>query len=286
MMANAGITKSQKPKRKGRSRPLPPDVTARNLAIEKQRRGEMNENFVELARMLPNIATARRLTKVLIVNKTIEHVRQQRELCLAADRDMQELLAENSRLISEVNCLRAQVGGPATSVVQPKPPTEAMKQLAETKNHVFGTFSAGFGDKWVEKVSQAHTETATRSKVYDVPVRDLDRTSVQQTASIISPTNIQPRSEVVSHNESLGTVYQQPGTCLDPSLDTTNEAPLLSSFNSTVIGNSHLPDQLLVNGSYTDGTIPADQAYWFAGMDMSIPLQQFHGENGEILGCI
>ncbi|CEI61819.1 unnamed protein product [Fusarium venenatum] len=285
-MANAGITKSQKPKRKGRSRPLPPDVTARNLAIEKQRRGEMNENFLELARMLPNIAAARRLTKVLIVNKTIEHVRQQREICLAADRDMQELVAENSRLISEVNCLRAQVGGPAAPVVQPKPATEAMKQLAETKNHVFGTFSAGFGDKWVEKASQAHVQTGARNNVYDIPVGDLDKTSVQQTASIISPTNIQPRTETILHNESFGTVYQQPDISLDPNLDTTNEAPLLSSFNPTVIGNSHLPDQLLTNGSYTGGTIPADQAYWFAGMDVGIPLQQFQGENGDMLGCI
>ncbi|KAL4731572.1 hypothetical protein ACLX1H_000545 [Fusarium chlamydosporum] len=154
-MSNAGITKPQKPKRKGRPRPLPADVTARNLAIEKQRRGEMNENFLELARMLPNIASARRLTKVLIVNKSIEHVRQQREICLAADRDVQDLLAENHRLVAEVNAMRVQLGGPAASIVQAKPATEAMTRLADTKNHVFGSFTEGFGDKWVEKASKA-----------------------------------------------------------------------------------------------------------------------------------
>ncbi|GKU06054.1 hypothetical protein FLAG1_09419 [Fusarium langsethiae] len=285
-MANTGIAKPQKPKRKGRSRPLPPDVTARNLAIEKQRRGEMNENFLELARMLPNIADARRLTKVLIVNKSIEHVRQQREMCLAVDSDMQELLAENRRLVSEVNCLRAQVEGPTAPVIQPKSPTETMKQLAETRNHVFGTFSAGFGDKWVEKASQSNLQTGTRSKAYDVPVSDLGRTSVQQTTSIVSPTNIQPGTEMVSRIEPLGTVYQQPEISLAPSLDTTNEASLSSSYNPIAIVNPHLSDQLLAGGSYIDGTINTDPAYWFTGLDVSIPLQQFHGENGDMLGCI
>lgn len=282
-MANAGVTKSQKPKRKGRSRPLAPDVTARNLAIEKQRRGEMNENFLELARMLPNIAAARRLTKVLIVNKTIEHVRQQRELCLAADRDMQELIAENRRLVSEVNCLRAQTQGPAAPVVQPKPVTEAMKQLAETKSQVFGTFAAGFGDKWVEKASQAQVQTARRSTVHDIPVSDLGQTSVQQTPSIASPTEFQPGIEFPQLND---TVYQQPGINLDPSLDTTTEASLSSSFNPLAISNPNLPYQLLPNGSYADGSIHADPASWFNGMGMGAPLQQFHGENGEMLGHI
>lgn len=45
-MFNAGITKNSRPKRKNRPRPLPPDVTARNLAIEKQRRGELKEDFL------------------------------------------------------------------------------------------------------------------------------------------------------------------------------------------------------------------------------------------------
>jgi hypothetical protein len=36
----------RKKKKKGQPRPLPPDVTARNLAIEKQRREVLNENFL------------------------------------------------------------------------------------------------------------------------------------------------------------------------------------------------------------------------------------------------
>lgn len=46
IMPNSGGVKKSRPRRKGRPRPLPPDVMARNLAIEKQRREALNENFV------------------------------------------------------------------------------------------------------------------------------------------------------------------------------------------------------------------------------------------------
>lgn len=34
------------PKKRSRPRPLPPEVTSRNLAIEKKRREEMNQNLL------------------------------------------------------------------------------------------------------------------------------------------------------------------------------------------------------------------------------------------------
>ncbi|WZH49940.1 uncharacterized protein QYS62_011166 [Fusarium acuminatum] len=154
-MPDSGSVKKSRPKRKGRPRPLPPHVMARNLAIEKQRREALNENFVELARILPNLASARRLTKVLIVNASVEHVRQQRALCLAAAQDMQDFVSENNWLVAEVNAWRTQFGGPGASLVPVKPMTEAMVQLSEVKNQVFGTFNAGFGDNWVEDNSQS-----------------------------------------------------------------------------------------------------------------------------------
>jgi regulator of replication initiation timing len=230
--------------------------------------------------MLPNIASARRLTKVLIVNKSIEHVRQQRDVCLAADLDMQELLAENRRLVSEVNAFRAQVGGPAVPHVQAKPMTEAMKQLAETKNHVFGTFAAGFGDKWVEKASKAQVKTGI--EIHDIPTSNPHSASAPYTASMASPMNVQPGIETIAPIEPLSTVYSQPEIGLCSSFDTAAEAPLSSSFNPF----THHPDQLLPNESYTGGTIHADPASWFTGIDMSIPLGQFHSENGEMLSCI
>ncbi|XWX00803.1 hypothetical protein V2A60_008824 [Cordyceps javanica] len=102
-------------KRKKRPRPLP-HVNARNLAIEKKRREQMNGNFLDLAHLVPELAHAQRLTKVHIVSQTIEHLREQRELCAAAAREMQALLADNYRLTAEVNLLRSGVpGGPVVT---------------------------------------------------------------------------------------------------------------------------------------------------------------------------
>ncbi|KAF4964564.1 hypothetical protein FSARC_7523 [Fusarium sarcochroum] len=194
-MSNHSNIANSRPKRKPRARPLPPDVTARNLAIEKKRRGEMNDNFLELARLLPGLGSTRRLTKVLIVNKTVEHVRQQRELCLAAAQDMQDLLAENRQLILEVNALRAQVMGPAAPLVQAKPMTEAMAQLAETKNHVFGTFPAGFGDNPTEDFPTTQSETSQEPYDMALSMNHSYPVPMQQTAIDLALENSQNRIE-------------------------------------------------------------------------------------------
>ncbi|KAL4781651.1 hypothetical protein BJX76DRAFT_334816 [Aspergillus varians] len=134
--------------RKKRARPLPPHVVARNLAIEKRRREELNEDFVNLARLVPSLANVRRLSKVLIVNETFQHLQRQRDLCIDAARDMQELLAENSQLVAEVNALRSQMGGTGMMPSAPRPITNAMAQLMGVQDEVYGKFPAGFGDNW------------------------------------------------------------------------------------------------------------------------------------------
>ena len=67
---------------------------------------------------------------------------------MAAAQDMEDLLAENQQLVSELNTLRSQVGVPGMPLLQPRPVTEAMVQLKGVKDQVFGTFPAGFGDNW------------------------------------------------------------------------------------------------------------------------------------------
>ncbi|KAL2810620.1 hypothetical protein BJX63DRAFT_401684 [Aspergillus granulosus] len=138
--------------KKKRARPLPAHVMARNLAIEKRRREELNEDFLNLARLVPGLAHARRLSKVLIVNESIRHLRTQRDMCVAAASDMQNLLAENSRLVAEVNGLRAQLGG-CGGIASPqlpvtRPVSDAMTHLMSVKDEVYGEFPAGFGDNW------------------------------------------------------------------------------------------------------------------------------------------
>ncbi|CAG7566200.1 unnamed protein product [Fusarium equiseti] len=284
-MSNAGVTKSQKPKRKGRPRPLPPDVTARNLAIEKQRRGEMNENFLELARMLPSIASARRLTKVLIVNKSIEHVRQQRELCLAADRDMQDLLAENRRLVAQINAIRVQVNGPGVVPVEAKPVTETMKQLAETKNQTFGTFAAGFGDKWVEKASQSQSQSQTQTQtgaVRDIPASDV-RPAPQQTNFVTSSTGLTPDINPVAPPTLMN---QDSGLVLDAGFGPIDEMSLPEE--AYISGDTFLVEPLLVPNSYTEGIPNLDPIPWMTEVDVDVALGRYQGgfENPGMLDCI
>lgn len=233
--------------------------------------------------MLPNIASARRLTKVLIVNKSIEHVRQQREICLAADRDVQDLLAENHRLVAEVNAMRVQLGGPAASIVQAKPATEAMTRLADTKNHVFGSFTEGFGDKWVEKASKAKGKA--RVEVHGISSSDLPVTSTQHTA-MDSPVTVQPAVELIPGIEKPSIMYQPPKTCLDPRFDTTTEASFPSFVNPFTSNDPYLPHQLLPNEPYIDGTTQAYPASWFHGLDTGVSLDQLQIENGDMLSCI
>jgi regulator of replication initiation timing len=150
--------------------------------------------------MLPNLASARRLTKVLIVNASVDHVRQQRALCLAAAQDMQDVVAENNRLVAEVNAWRSQFGEPGAPLTQVNLMTEAMMQLAEVKNHVFGTFNAGFGDNWVENASQSQPnksiELHDTMRSVDNPYSALG----QQTDVNLPPQHMQTNVETLAPN--------------------------------------------------------------------------------------
>ncbi|ATY61924.1 Basic helix-loop-helix dimerization region bHLH [Cordyceps militaris] len=85
------------PRRKKRPRPLP-HVNARNLAIEKKRREQMNDNFVDLAHLVPSLAHTQRLTKVHIVRETIAHLREQQALCAAAAHEILGLRSDLEHL--------------------------------------------------------------------------------------------------------------------------------------------------------------------------------------------
>ncbi|KAG5758469.1 hypothetical protein H9Q72_013395 [Fusarium xylarioides] len=241
-MSNAGITKNPRPKRKNRPRPFPPDVTARNLAIEKQRRGELKEDFLELARLLPNLANTRRLTKVLIVNKSIEYVRQQRELSIAAASDMKEVVDQNHQLVAEVNVLRAQIGGPSIPQAQVKPMTLAMTQLAEIKDHVFGTFPAGFGDNWAEEYSQVQHET---TRDMDFSPGNSYAPPAPQTDVNITPDTMQHSLETTPGSAPVS-AYREPQMNFNLGLNTAIE-PSFPFPDLLGLSHSYLDDSLMAS---------------------------------------
>jgi hypothetical protein len=236
--------------------------------------------------MLPNIASARRLTKVLIVNKSIEHVRQQRELCLAADRDMQDLLAENRRLVTQINTIRVQVNGPGVVPVEAKPVTETMKQLAETKNQVFGTFAAGFGDKWVEKASQSQSQSQTQTQtgaVRDIPASDVRPAPPQQTSFVTSSTGLTPDIDPVAPPTLLN---RDSGLVLDAGFGSIDEMSLPEE--AYISGDTFLAEPLLVPNSYTEGIPNLDPIPWMTEVDVDMALGRYQGgfENLGMLDCI
>ncbi|KAF5262428.1 hypothetical protein FOXYS1_6851 [Fusarium oxysporum] len=143
----------------------------------------------------------RRLTKVLIINQTLEHVRQHRHLCIAASRDMHELLVENYNLALEVNVLRAQLEGPALPPVQARPMTEAMTELARVEHQLLGTFPTGFGDNGVETSSQPQSET--RDGPYGV---------VSSTDTLLLATTLPPTADITADAGPIGIDLSLPGS--------------------------------------------------------------------------
>ncbi|KAM0229479.1 hypothetical protein ACHAP5_011649 [Fusarium lateritium] len=281
-MQNPVIVKKPRPKRKGRPRPLPPDVTARNLAIEKQRREALNENFLELARMLPSLASTRRLTKVLIVNASVEHVRQQRTLCLDAAQDMQDVLAENNRLVAEVNAWRAQFGEQGVPPAQLKPMTGAMSQLAEVKNHVFGIFNAGFGDNWVEDASQSQPNVGVKLPGTMQQV-DGSYTAFEPQAEVIPPPDdTQTNIEVLAPTLLSGHTYQEPQINPELYMGTTASHSAMTHLDTF---EPVLSEQMIAE-MYTQPLLDSNSLYWSPGLGINANLGSFHDDNGDTQRCI
>lgn len=86
-------------------------------------------------------------------------------MCISAARDMQDLMADNNRLVAEVNALRAQVGCAGIAPCDPRPITEPMAQLMAVKDEVYGKFPAGFGDNWAYQ----NPSTGSDENTFDDP---------------------------------------------------------------------------------------------------------------------
>lgn len=109
-----------------------------------------------MARLVPALAPVRRLSKTIIVKESLRHFKKQRAMCLSAAEDMRDLVAQNHRLIAELNELRFLAGEQSTTPLESKPVSEAMAQLMNVPNEVCGTFPAGFGDNWAHGSHDIH----------------------------------------------------------------------------------------------------------------------------------
>ncbi|CRG84234.1 hypothetical protein PISL3812_01547 [Talaromyces islandicus] len=110
-----------KRKTKKRVRNFTPADRAAHRVFEKSRREAFNDQLMELARLIPAISSAPRLSKHTIVNESIAYHRTQDRHCLAGIRGIQALITERDELLEEVNSLRAllQPGATAGRVARP-----------------------------------------------------------------------------------------------------------------------------------------------------------------------
>jgi hypothetical protein len=118
---------------------------ASHNAVERQRRETLNSKFLDLARLLPTLASLRRPSKSSIVNASIAHLNLQREQRLLASRELRALFSTNEELLAEINEWRGRDGIPAKTVAGW---TETCEEIVSVENEVFGTFNevGGQGD--------------------------------------------------------------------------------------------------------------------------------------------
>ncbi|KAL1721236.1 hypothetical protein EV715DRAFT_271217 [Schizophyllum commune] len=139
------------PASKKRRRTFTADDRAQHRVIEKQRREALNEKFIDLARLLPNLAHVRRLSKGLIVDASIAHHKRQRAQRLLAAQEVKLLLEEREGLYKEVDALREKLKEPPADPAPKRPELRPeTKQVLAVEEEVCGTFPAGFGDNGPE----------------------------------------------------------------------------------------------------------------------------------------
>lgn len=105
-------------KRKASRRANTAERRATHNAVERQRRETLNGRFLDLAALLPNLATVRRPSKSAIVNSSIALIHSHRRARAAAGRELRSLEEETQALRREVNEWRARTALPALQAPQ------------------------------------------------------------------------------------------------------------------------------------------------------------------------
>lgn len=92
---------------------------ATHNAVERQRRETLNGRFLDLAALLPNLASVRRPSKSAIVNSSIALIHTQRRARSTAARELRLLKLEADALRAEVNEWRDRAGMGLTRIEEP-----------------------------------------------------------------------------------------------------------------------------------------------------------------------
>ncbi|KAG8897627.1 hypothetical protein FRB99_008025 [Tulasnella sp. 403] len=109
-VAQAPATNGGAVRRKPSRRANTAERRATHNAVERQRRETLNGRFLDLAALLPNLATVRRPSKSAIVNSSIALIHTQRRARVTAARELRLLKQEADALRNELNTWRERAG--------------------------------------------------------------------------------------------------------------------------------------------------------------------------------
>ncbi|KAI5121367.1 hypothetical protein M0805_001180 [Coniferiporia weirii] len=143
----AATTTSGPAKRKPSRRANTAERRATHNAVERQRRETLNGRFLDLAALLPNLATVRRPSKSAIVNSSIALIHASRRTRLLAARELRLLRAESDALRRELNEWRARAALPR--VEEPSRSQEFLNLISpQDIEGAGGADGAGTGERW------------------------------------------------------------------------------------------------------------------------------------------
>lgn len=128
-------------KRKTSRRANTAERRATHNAVERQRRETLNGRFLDLAALLPNLASVRRPSKSAIVNSSIVQIHQARRTRLLAARELRLIRSEADALRRELNEWRARAGLPR--IEEPQRSPEFLNLIAPQDVEGTGAYDLG-----------------------------------------------------------------------------------------------------------------------------------------------
>ncbi|OWZ74775.1 hypothetical protein C366_06711 [Cryptococcus neoformans Tu401-1] len=139
------VINTDKPKTsKPRKRVNTAEKRSQHNAIERARRETLNSKFLDLARLLPSLASSRRPSKSAIVNGSISHLTYQRKQRLLASKLLKQVCVERDELLREVNEWRSVSG---CALKECAVWTEEMDEVTAVEKEIFGNFAGVDGEE-------------------------------------------------------------------------------------------------------------------------------------------
>ncbi|THG98278.1 hypothetical protein EW145_g7452 [Phellinidium pouzarii] len=212
--ATSGPTK-RKPSRRANTA----ERRATHNAVERQRRETLNGRFLDLAALLPNLATVRRPSKSAIVNSSIALIHASRRTRLLAARELRLLSSESDALRRELNEWRARASLPR--IDEPTRSQEFLTLISPQDIEGVGGMDsadgAGPGERWWDAEGLGEMGEEER-RAYELVMQDGEEENagedgeedfVRMNPAFKSPASAPPANVSASQVHPLGVMQQR-----------------------------------------------------------------------------